>query len=311
VIYQFSQIELFGIRPLPSALPPIVVHPEVHAAGELASHWRERLVAARGETPQRRAIMRAMLTARALRHRRDIHLARRVIVPSHVFASHISSDYRILRDRISVVPNPIDLNRFTPGTSVSANGSGGPVRVLFVSRLAVRTGVELVTELSHWLDDRAGEVRIEVIGNHSLWSDYRALMRDLNPAVATYKGESANGQLAEAYAGADLLIQPSHYESFALTVGEALACGVPVVASSEVAPRRASILAAAPCSRQATSTPSRRRCAAPSTACAAEAESRSRPSPAPRRSACSPPIAWPTASRRRSPPSRATPVRAE
>jgi glycosyltransferase involved in cell wall biosynthesis len=106
--------------------------------------------------------------------------------------------------------------------------------VLSVSRLAVRKGVELVTELSHRLDDLAGEVRIDVIGNHSLWSDCRALMRDLNPAVATYKGEFANGQLAEAYAGADLLIQPSHYEPFALTVGEALACGVPVVASSEV-----------------------------------------------------------------------------
>lgn len=114
VVYQFSQIELFGIRPLLSALPPIVVHPEVHAAGELAWHSRERRLAARGETPQRRAIVRAMLTARALRQRRDIHLARRVIVPSHVFASHISSDCRFPRDRISVVPNPIDLNRFTP-----------------------------------------------------------------------------------------------------------------------------------------------------------------------------------------------------
>lgn len=234
ILYQFSQIELFGIRPLLSALPPIVVHPEVHAAGELAWHWRERRLAARAETPQRRAAVRAMLAARAFRQRRDIHLARRVIAPSHVFASHISSDYRFPRDGISVVPNPIDLNCFTPRPAVSANGSRGPVRVLFVSRLAVRKGVELVTALSHRLGDLAGDVRIEVIGNHSLWSDYRALMRDLNPAVATYEGEFANGQVAEAYAGADLLIQPSHYEPFALTVGEALACGVPVVASSEV-----------------------------------------------------------------------------
>jgi glycosyltransferase involved in cell wall biosynthesis len=101
-------------------------------------------------------------------------------------------------------PQPDRPQPFHPDTSVSANGSGGPVRVLSVSRLAVRKGVELVTELSHRLDDLAGEVRIDVIGNHSLWSDCRALMRDLNPAVATYKGEFANGQLAEAYAGADL-----------------------------------------------------------------------------------------------------------
>ena len=40
--------------------------------------------------------------------------------------------------------------------------------------------------------------------------------------------------LAAAYADADALIQPSKYEPFALTVGEALASGMPVVASDEV-----------------------------------------------------------------------------
>jgi glycosyltransferase involved in cell wall biosynthesis len=80
----------------------------------------------------------------------------------------------------------------------------------------------------------AGDVRIEVIGNHSLWSDYRALLEDLNPAIASYEGALDNARVAEAYREADLVIQPSHYEPFALTVGEALASGVPIVASSEV-----------------------------------------------------------------------------
>jgi glycosyltransferase involved in cell wall biosynthesis len=108
------------------------------------------------------------------------------------------------------------------------------VTILFVSRLAVRKGVELVTALSHRLRDLAGAVRIEVIGDYSLWSDYRALMADLHPVIASYEGDLDNARLAGAYTAADLVIQPSHYEPFALTVGEALASGVPVVASSEV-----------------------------------------------------------------------------
>jgi glycosyltransferase involved in cell wall biosynthesis len=234
VLYQFSQIELFGIRRLRSALPPIILHPEVHAAGELRWHRRESQLAARGETPQRRIAARTVLTARALRQRRDIGLARRVIAPSRVFASHLATDYGFPRDRISVVPNPIDLERFAPSPVRYSHGLRSPVTALFVSRLSVRKGVEMVTALSCRLEDLAGELRIQVVGNQSLWSDYRALMVDLHPVIASYEGGLENARLADTYNAADLLIQPSHYEPFALTVGEALASGIPIVASSEV-----------------------------------------------------------------------------
>jgi glycosyltransferase involved in cell wall biosynthesis len=234
VLYQFSQIELFGVRGHRNALPPIVVHPGVHAAGELAWHRRESSLAARGESRQRRLAARAMLASRAARQRRDIRLVRRVIAPSEVFARHLAADYGVPLDRISIVPNPIDLDRFAPRAPHSTNAAGRPVSLVFVSRLAVRKGLDLVVALSHRLTDMAAKVRIEVIGDRSLWSDYRALLRDLNPAVAHYLGPLDGGRLAHVYAEADALIQPSKYEPFALTVGEALASGMPVVVSDEV-----------------------------------------------------------------------------
>jgi glycosyltransferase involved in cell wall biosynthesis len=234
ILYRFSQIELFGVRKLRSELPPIVVHPGTHAAGELAWHRREDKLAARGEARPRRMAVRAMLVARAARQRRDVRLVRRVIAPSRVFASHLCTDYALPADRVSVVPNPIDLDRFMPIVNGSPNGHDRTLRLLFVSRLAVRKGVDLVVGLSHRLQDLKGTVRIEIIGDRTLWSDYRALLRDLNPAVASYAGPLDDAALAEAYAGADALIQPSKYEPFALTVGEALASGIPVVASDEV-----------------------------------------------------------------------------
>lgn len=88
--------------------------------------------------------------------------------------------------------------------------------------------------LSHRLGDLAGRVRLLLIGNHSLWSDYRPLLGSLNGAVAEYAGYATSGELAAFLRDADALIQPSHYEPFGLTVGEALASGVPVVVTEAV-----------------------------------------------------------------------------
>lgn len=234
VLYRYSQIELFGVRHQINALPPIVVHPEVHAAAELRWHRRERALSERAESRERRAATRMMLMARTARQRRDLQLVRRVVAPSHVFASHLSRDYGIPLERISVVPNPIDLERFAPRASVSAERGSRRVTLLFVSRLAVRKGLDLVIGLSHRLSDMAGRVHIEIIGDRSLWSDYRPLLKDLNPAIGTYAGPLEPTRLATVYATADGLLQPSQYEPFALTVGEALSSGIPVVASDEV-----------------------------------------------------------------------------
>ena len=49
LLYQFSQIELFGVRTRLASLPAIVLHPEVHLEGELACHRREAMLSRRCE----------------------------------------------------------------------------------------------------------------------------------------------------------------------------------------------------------------------------------------------------------------------
>jgi glycosyltransferase involved in cell wall biosynthesis len=77
----------------------------------------------------------ASLAARARRQRRDLSRARLLLAMSHRFADDIAADYRIPRDRFRVVPHPIDLDRFRPGTARHADGR---LTLLFVSRISAR-----------------------------------------------------------------------------------------------------------------------------------------------------------------------------
>ncbi len=231
LVYQFSMPELFAMYGRRRRLPPVVVHPEVHAAGELRWHHRERALAMGPESAAKHAAVRSMLASRSVIQRVDLAHADLVIAPAARFGELLHEDCHVQADRIRVVPNPIDVARFVPGDGPRRDE---PRRLLFVSRIAVRKGVETIVELSHRITDLQGQVVIEVLGDRSLWSDYRHLLADLHPGTAIAVGHIANTDMTRLLQGATALLQPSRYEPFALTVGEALACGTPVITSDEV-----------------------------------------------------------------------------
>jgi glycosyltransferase involved in cell wall biosynthesis len=234
LIYQFSQTELPWLRALRGPVPPIVVHPEVHAAGELRWHRREAALSRRGEAMHARVFARGLLALRSRVQRRDLRHVTWVIAPSRRFAAELTRDYGVPPARVRVVPNAVDLERFSPVVTDAPRAPSRPVEILFVSRISVRKGVEMVIGLSHRIIDLAGRVRLRLVGGHALFSDYRRLLSDLHPAIGRFDGPLTNMELAAAYRSADALIQPSHYEPFGLTVAEGLASGLPVVVSDQV-----------------------------------------------------------------------------
>jgi glycosyltransferase involved in cell wall biosynthesis len=84
------------------------------------------------------------------------------------------------------------------------------------------------------LRERGIPALVRVVGGPSLWSDYSKLLADLPSGSSEFAGRIAPAEIPAELARADVLVQASKYEPFGLTVGEALAAGVPVVASSEV-----------------------------------------------------------------------------
>lgn len=220
VIYQFSTVESFGV---PRGINvPVIIHPSVHAAGERRWHRAEGRSGLSSDTRVKRTVVDLWLTLRVHRQRKDVRRAHAIFALSEAFAREISADYGISHSRIRVVPNCVDVTAIAPGL--------GGERVVVVGRIAVRKGLEDVVELARQRPD----LPIDVVGNHSLWSDYRDLFTQPGLDNVSMRGHLERDKVFDLISRSGVLLQLSRYEPFGLTVIEALATGTPVVVTPAV-----------------------------------------------------------------------------
>jgi glycosyltransferase involved in cell wall biosynthesis len=234
-VFQFSQTELFKLGRNLDKLPPIVIHPCTHAAGELYWHRRESAYALQSEKWWMHYITRLILTYRAGVQKREMRKPTLIIGPSHRFNALVSADYNVLPTRQRVLyhlaPPPTE-ETIRVADKAAANRS--VIKLLMVSRISVRKGVQYIVELSHRLDNLAGQIQLDVAGDRTQWSDYLAHMKELNPRTARYLGQLDYKDVLAAYEAADILLVPSVYEPGPIVTSEALARGVCVVTSDAV-----------------------------------------------------------------------------
>lgn len=139
-------------------------------------------------------------------------------------------------DKARVIPLGVDV---TPAAPVRAP-HGPPLRLLFLSRLHPKKGLELVFRALAIVRERAGgtlDVRLVVAGSGD--PDYERSLRDdvrqLGLATAVeFVGALAGEAKRNAFANADAFVLTSHNENFGIAAAEALAAGLPVLLSGEV-----------------------------------------------------------------------------
>jgi glycosyltransferase involved in cell wall biosynthesis len=232
-IFQLSQTELFELGKHRESLPPIVVYPCVHAAGELRWHRRESAYALQSEKAPMHYLTRAILAYRSAVQKREVRKPAMLIGMSRRFNELVAQDYGIDPRRQAVLYHPIRA-AVPDAPPLAPRPEGEPIRMLFVARISVRKGLEQIIELSRRLDDLHGQIQIEVMGDRTQWSDYRAHLKELNPRTSRYAGSLNHQKVLAEYDRADMLLLPSMYEPGGLVVGEALSRGVVAVVSDEV-----------------------------------------------------------------------------
>jgi glycosyltransferase involved in cell wall biosynthesis len=156
-----------------------------------------------------------------------LRAARHVIVTSAATREALFS-YDVGPDRISTVE---------PGTDEAPLATGnesGTLEMLCVANVIPRKGYDLLIEALTGLQQYAW--RLTCVGNTTRSPEtIDALRRQLNDAVLNervrFVGESSGDELESYYHTADLFVLPTRYEGFGMVVAEALARGLPVVAT--------------------------------------------------------------------------------
>jgi phosphatidylinositol alpha 1,6-mannosyltransferase len=103
----------------------------------------------------------------------------------------------------------------------------------YVGRLSIEKNVALLARVERELSGMgAGEVKFLIVGHGS---EEASLRQELK--CAEFSGVLRGAELAKAYANMDVLVFPSHTDTFGNVVLEALASGVPAVVTPDGGPK--------------------------------------------------------------------------
>lgn len=136
--------------------------------------------------------------------------------------------YGIPEARISVIVNGIDLDRFPLGP-LSADHPGNPV-VLCVARMVPDKDLKTLLTAFEILLHRYPSAILRLVGDGPLQQEIRATARERIPH-ANFQWLPGRQDLLSLYHEAGLFVLSSIREGFPNVVMEAMACGLPVVAT--------------------------------------------------------------------------------
>jgi glycosyltransferase involved in cell wall biosynthesis len=132
---------------------------------------------------------------------------------------------------VRVIPNGVDSDFFIPAQTKPARRDGDAFRILFVGRFQEQKNLPLFFRQAARLSP--GTFELQLVGDGPEKQRLKRLAEEIGiAATITWHGWLARAAVREAYQTADCLVNPSLYEGMPNVVLEAMACGLPVIASN-------------------------------------------------------------------------------
>ncbi|MEZ4658390.1 MAG: glycosyltransferase [Caldilineaceae bacterium] len=176
-----------------------------------------------------------------------IQIADRLVAPTPAEQAQLMEYYGADPAKIMVLPPGVDLARFRPMPKKLAQLQTGlpqdRANILFAGRIEPLKGIDTLLHaiaiLKRQSPNIMNEASVTIIGGdpHADTLDAEmARLQEMRCALnlndlVTFAGAKDQEVLPAYYAAADMVVMPSHYESFGMVALEAMAMGVPVIAS--------------------------------------------------------------------------------
>jgi D-inositol-3-phosphate glycosyltransferase len=185
--------------------------------------------------------------ARMVGERRVLTRTDRIIVATLAEKAQLQWLYKADSRKMTIIPPGVDTGRFYPIPKDEAKAFIGIPQhdrmVLFVGRIEPLKGLDTLiramasmgvqnTDCPTYLAIIGGDPSANPEEMTTEMASLQQLCRDLNmDRTVVFLGKRGQDTLPYYYSAAEVLVMPSHYESFGMVALEAMACGTPVIAS--------------------------------------------------------------------------------
>jgi len=162
------------------------------------------------------------------------HLVAEPRMAAHILAASTFTRKTLIEngtapDSVSVIPYGIDLQRFSPAAASERSTAPGKLRLLFVGIINQRKGIKYLLEALKLAGNKQIELMVcgRVVDDLSIFKPFASQVT-VRPSVSF-------PELVRAYQQSDLFVFPSVAEGFGQVLLEALACGLPILSTTNTA----------------------------------------------------------------------------
>ena len=224
------------------------------AAGELAQSWHTPII----HMFHTLALLKNQIAKtpeeiesdiRVEGEREVIRLADKIVAATADEVDQLMNLYDAPEEKIAVIPPGVDTSRFYPIPADEAKEFIGIPRnermLLYVGRIEPLKGIDILiraiaqlkhadvlSNCPHYLYIIGGEPDAEEGQMNREMQRLKKLCHELGVGdLVLFLGKQDQDTLQYYYSAAEIVIMPSHYESFGMVALEAMACGTPVIAT--------------------------------------------------------------------------------
>ncbi len=173
----------------------------------------------------------------------------RIVAATPNEQDHLEKLYDVPEERIAIIPPGVDITRFYPIPADEAKEFIGIPKdermLLFAGRIEPLKGIDILIKAiarlrqadvlslcPHYLYIIGGEPNASGEKLTREMARLQSLCQELGVGdLVIFLGKQDQDTLQYYYSAAEVVIMPSHYESFGMVALEAMACGTPVIAN--------------------------------------------------------------------------------